>query len=48
MTLLAPGVHSVVSDSGWSGQRQENVPTWSLPSWVGEVTGAAGVKVSGR
>ena len=48
MTLFVPGVHSVRSASGWSGQRQENEPTWSLPSWVGDVSGEAGVKVRGR
>ena len=48
MTLSVPGVHRVRSDAGWLGQRQENVPTWSLPSWVGEVSGEAGVKVRGR
>jgi hypothetical protein len=48
MTLLVPGVHRVSSESGWFGQRQVNDPTWSLPSWVGDVSGDAGVKVRGR
>ncbi len=48
MTLLVPGVHRVSSESGWFGQRQVKDPTWSLPSWVGDVNGDAGVNVRGR
>ena len=48
ITLAVPGVHRVSSANGWFGQRQENDPTWSLPSWVGDVSGEAGVKVRGR
>ena len=28
--------------------REVNEPVWSLPSWVGDVTGEAGVNVRGR
>ena len=48
MTLDWPGDHSEVSEPGRSVQRHENVPNWSLPSCVGEVSGAAGVNDSGR
>ena len=51
---LTLDAHKVLSapvrydEAGWYAQRQENEPTWSLPSCAGEVTGEAGVNVSGR
>jgi len=48
MTFSAPSIHSDVSEDGWFGHRQANVPTWAVVASAGELRGADGVNVNGR
>ncbi len=48
ITFSAPSFHSPVSEEGMFGHRQAKLPSCAAVASAGELSGAAGVNVSGR